>query len=90
MSEIAKNVEKFVQNLKKNKQKDEKLEDLILQIQNKRKNNTNKKVLIFTVFKDTAFYLYDSLCKVFATEGIAVVSGDESKSSFGQRCQRLY
>ncbi|MFH1672910.1 MAG: helicase-related protein [Pseudomonadota bacterium] len=64
------------------KSKDDKLEALISKIKAKRKsgnNSNNQKVVIFTVFKDTAFYLFDQL-KARGFEGIAVVSGDESKT----------
>ncbi|MCK5269041.1 MAG: helicase, partial [Spirochaetes bacterium] len=64
------------------KSKDDKLEVLISKINEKRKsgnNNSNQKVIIFTVFKDTAFYLFDQL-KVRGFKRVAVVSGDESKT----------
>jgi len=70
--------------IKKNnhKSKDDKLEVLISKINEKRKsenNNNNQKVIIFTVFKDTAFYLFEQL-KARGFERLAVVSGDESKT----------
>ena len=60
---------------------DDKLETLIDRIIKKRKttdNNGNNKVLIFTVYKDTAFYLYDQLISR-GFDKVAVVSGDASK-----------
>ena len=60
---------------------DDKLETLINRIIKKRKttdNNGNNKVLIFTVYKDTAFYLYDQLI-ARGFDKVAVVSGDASK-----------
>jgi len=63
------------------KSEDDKLETLIERIIRKRKttdNNGNNKVLIFTVYKDTAFYLYDQLI-ARGFDKVAVVSGDASK-----------
>lgn len=64
------------------KSKDEKLESLISKIIEKRKspdNDNNQKVVIFTVYKDTAFYLFDQL-KARGFNKLAVVSGDVSKT----------
>ncbi len=83
LKDISENIEVFAQNLEKGKQKDTKLEELVKQIQAKRQNNPNKKVLIFTVFKDTAFYLFEKLKSVFPKEGIGVVSGGESQTTYG-------
>lgn len=55
-----------------------KLYDLVSQKQTAQ----NKKVLIFTVFKDTAQFLYREL-KKRGVERIAFVSGDLSESSYG-------
>lgn len=63
------------------KSKDDKLETLIDRIVTKRQvgaNNGNNKVLIFTVYKDTAFYLYEQLT-ARGFEKVAAVSGDSSK-----------
>ncbi len=60
---------------------DDKLETLINRIIKKRKsgnNNDNNKVIIFTVYKDTAFYLFDQLI-ARGFDKVAVVSGDSSK-----------
>lgn len=62
---------------------DDKLETLIRIINEKRnkgENNGNPKVLIFTVYKDTAFYLFNQL-KARGFEQLAVISGDASKVS---------
>ena len=61
---------------------DTKLEALMAQIQQKRQsgcNGGNQKVLIFTVFKDTAFYLFEQL-KQRGFRRLAVVSGGESQT----------
>lgn len=62
------------------KSEDDKLETLINRILKKRKdgeNENNPKVLIFTVYKDTAFYLFEQL-KARGFDRIAAVSGDAS------------
>lgn len=59
---------------------DEKLETLISRILVKRQsgqNNSNPKVLIFTVYKDTAFYLFEQL-KARGFDKLAAISGDSS------------
>lgn len=62
------------------KSKDDKLETLINRIVRKRntgENNGNQKVLIFTVYKDTAFYLFNQLT-ARGFDKVAAVSGDAS------------
>lgn len=62
---------------------DEKLAALIQRIHIKRAKGANKnnpKVIIFTVYKDTAFYLYNQLM-ARGFDKIGVVSGDASKTS---------
>ena len=50
----------------------------------KRKERINKKMLIFTVFKDTAQYLFQELIKRGYTK-IAYVSGSQSEIDDGYR-----
>jgi len=69
---------------KPNNQKsaDEKLQILIEKIIEKRErgeNDANQKVIIFTVYKDTAEYLFDQL-KLRGFDKIALVSGTGSKT----------
>lgn len=62
------------------KSEDDKLEALIDRIVKKRKageNNKNLKVLVFTVYKDTAFYLFEQL-KARGFNNLATISGDTS------------
>lgn len=71
-------IEKELTSTKKHQTKDDKLQSLINEIIEKQKHS-NKKVLIFTGYSDTANYLYTQLkgrgfCK------IACVSGDTYKS----------
>lgn len=74
------------------KSKDEKLQSLIEKINEKRKagkNNNNQKVVIFTVYKDTAFYLFDQLCKR-GFKDLAVISGDVSKTDASEQETKLF
>ncbi len=50
-----------------------------------RDGNANRKLLVFTTFKDTANYLYDNLADLAAELGInmAMVSGDETHTTAG-------
>lgn len=59
---------------------DNKLQELIKQIQDKRikgENNNNQKLVIFTVYRDTARYLFDQLT-ARGFERVAMVSGSGS------------
>jgi superfamily II DNA or RNA helicase len=61
---------------------DDKLEVLISQIIKKRKsgaNNHNQKVVIFTVYRDTALYLFEQL-KARGFDKIAIASGSGSQT----------
>jgi ERCC4-related helicase len=63
---------------------DNKLEKLINQINSKRKtenNNENQKVVIFTVYRDTAEYLFEQL-KARGFDKLAYVSGSGSKTTY--------
>ncbi len=81
------NLQKFENNLNKElklpnnlNSSDNKLQELIKQIQNKRikgENNNNQKLVIFTVYRDTAKYLFDQL-KARGFERIAMISGSGS------------
>lgn len=62
---------------------DDKLQTLIAEINKKRasgENNGNTKVVIFTVYRDTAQYLFDQL-KSRGFDKLAMVSGSGSQSS---------
>ena len=50
-----------------------------------RDGNLNRKLLVFTTFKDTAQYLYDNLTGLASELGIrmAMVSGDETHTAAG-------
>jgi hypothetical protein len=74
---------KVVKEIKKprnHSSEDDKLETLINRIVKKRQigeNGGNEKVLIFTVYKDTAFYLFEQLT-ARGFNNVAAVSGDTS------------
>lgn len=77
---IQSNLEHFQGHIKSengNKSDDDKLAVLIDRI-DKKQTTANKKLVIFTVYKDTAFYLFDQLTKR-GFDKVAVVSGDASK-----------
>lgn len=84
------NLQKFETRIKKEIDKpkninsiDNKLEELIKQIQSKRlkgENANNQKVVIFTVYRDTAKYLFDQL-KARGFNNLAMVSGSGSLTS---------
>ena len=63
------------------KSKDKKIEELIKQINSKQAAGTNKKVLIFTTYRDTAYYLYNELSKR-GYKKLGVVSGSDSMYSY--------
>jgi len=85
LENLKNNLQKFkdeilkeLESKKPNKSKDIKLEKLIEKINEKRKNaknNGNKKILIFTAYKDTASYLSEQLQKR-SFNNIAMVSGE--------------
>lgn len=76
-------IDREIVQLKNHKSVDSKLEVLIEQIEKKRKsgaNNNNQKVVIFTVYRDTAQYLFDQL-KARGYSSLAMVSGSGSVAS---------
>jgi hypothetical protein len=88
MQLLTSNLSMFSEKIKKEttkpgnlKSEDDKLETLIDRVNKKRKageNNGNKKLVIFTVYRDTAFYLFDQLV-ARGFDKVAVVSGDSSR-----------
>ncbi|MCX5805631.1 MAG: helicase-related protein [Proteobacteria bacterium] len=79
--QFERKIEKELKKPSNHLSEDDKLEVLIDRISRKQKNGENKanqKVLIFTVYKDTAYYLFDQL-KARGFSKIAVVSGDASR-----------
>ncbi len=81
---LKENLKAYEQELIDNKKTDNKLDKLVWHIEKKRKERANKKVLIFTVFKDTAQYLFRELIKRGYTK-IACVSGSQSETDDGYK-----
>lgn len=85
------NLQKFENKIKKETLRpgnlisvDDKLQTLIAEINKKRasgENNGNAKVVIFTVYRDTAQYLFDQL-KSRGFDKLAMVSGSGSQASY--------
>lgn len=74
-------------------ERDGKLKEIKADIQEKvlnprkdKKGNLNRKILIFTTFKDTAEYLYENLSELASELDIkmAMVSGDTTQTTWGQ------
>ncbi len=85
-------IEKEIVQQKNYKSSDNKLETLIKQIEAKRRvgaNDNNQKVIIFTVYRDTAQYLFDQL-KARGFDRIAMVSGSGSKVSDSEEETMLF
>jgi ERCC4-related helicase len=83
LNQFQKRISKEIKKVNNHKSEDDKLETLINRIIEKRKNsdnNGNKKVIIFTVYKDTAFYLFDQLT-ARGFDKVAVVTGSTSHVS---------
>ncbi|MCK5535500.1 MAG: DEAD/DEAH box helicase family protein, partial [Bacteroidales bacterium] len=75
-------IDKEIKVAENHQSEDTKLEVLIQKIKDKRKsgeNNNNQKVVIFTVYKDTAEYLFEQL-KARGFDKIGLVSGTGSKT----------
>jgi superfamily II DNA or RNA helicase len=82
LSKLKANLDKYEADFKANKAEDEKLNKLIEHITNKQNTSKNKKVLVFTAFKDTAKFLYDEL-KKRGIPNVAFVSGSISETFDG-------
>lgn len=88
------NLQKFKEDLEKESNHescDDKLEKLIEEIIKKRKsgaNNHNQKVVIFTVYRDTAVYLFEQL-RARGFNKIAIASGTGSYSDDDNRQQSM-
>ena len=82
LQKFATKIDKEVKKSDQIKSCDDKLEALIAQIIKKRKlgeNNHNQKVIIFTVYRDTAMYLFEQL-QARGFNKIAIASGTSSQS----------
>jgi superfamily II DNA or RNA helicase len=82
LTQLKTNLDKFELEFNTGKAEDDKLNKLYEHIITKQKKSPNKKVLIFTVFKDTAKFLYDELKKK-GISNLAFVSGSVSETFDG-------
>ena len=82
LSELKDNLVKYEADFYAGKAKDDKLNKLIEHITTKQQQPNNKKVLVFTAFKDTAKFLYDEL-KKRGIKNLAFVSGSVSETFDG-------
>lgn len=83
LNQFEKKIAKEIKKVNNQKSEDDKLEtviDRIIEKRNNKYNNGNNKVIIFTVYKDTAFYLFDQLTSR-GFDKVAVVSGGSSRVS---------
>jgi ERCC4-related helicase len=69
-------------------EKDVKLRELIKLIRDKQKSGKNKKVVIFTTYRDTANYIFEKL-KQSGLKNIAFVSGSESEIDDGYKSKKF-
>jgi superfamily II DNA or RNA helicase len=91
LQKFAKKVDKELGKPKQLKSCDDKLEVLIDEILKKRQlgaNNHNPKVVIFTVYRDTARYLYDQL-RARGFDKLAIATGTGSYSDDDNRKQSM-
>lgn len=82
LSNLKASLDQYEADFNAQKAEDEKLNKLITHITNKQKDSNNKKVLVFTVYKDTAKFLYDQL-KKRGIHNVAYVSGSISETFDG-------
>jgi len=82
LTSLKANLDQYVVDLENKKTDDPKIERLISHIEEKQNNTDNKKVLIFTVYKDTAKYIFDEL-KSRGHTNLAFVSGAHSETNDG-------
>ena len=82
LQRLSDNLTTFENQFNADETSDIKLDKLLEHIRAKQQNSENKKVLIFTVYTDTAQYLYRELKKQ-GVKNIAYVSGQQSETSHG-------
>lgn len=87
LKELKENLDNFEKDFNAKKANDPKLDKLIEHIKTKQKGN-NKKVLIFTAFKDTAKFLFDNL-KEHNIANLAYVSGSMSETIDGYKGEKF-
>ena len=81
MDNFARIIKKEERNTNKAKSSDTKLQELIAILNNKKENATNKKVIIFTTYTDTAQYLFEQL-SARGFSKIAMINGNGAQTDY--------
>lgn len=81
MDNFARIIKKEERNTNKAKSSDTKLQELITILNDKKENATNKKVIIFTTYTDTAQYLFEQL-SARGFSKIAMINGNGAQTDY--------
>ena len=81
MDNFARIIKKEERNTNKAKSSDTKLQELIAILNDKKENATNKKVIIFTTYTDTAQYLFEQLLARGFSK-IAMINGNGAQTDY--------
>ena len=81
MDNFARIIKKEERNTNKAKSSDTKLQELIAILNDKKENATNKKVIIFTTYTDTAQYLFEQL-SARGFSKIAMINGNGAQTDY--------
>lgn len=81
MDNFARIIKKEERNTNKAKSSDIKLQELIAILNDKKENATNKKVIIFTTYTDTAQYLFEQL-SARGFSKIAMINGNGARTDY--------
>nr|WP_314752326.1 helicase-related protein [uncultured Capnocytophaga sp.] len=81
MDNFARIIKKEERNTNKTKSNDTKLQELIAILNDKKENATNKKVIIFTTYTDTAQYLFEQL-SARGFSKIAMINGNGAQTDY--------
>ncbi len=81
MDNFARIIKKEERNTSKTKSNDTKLQELIAILNDKKENATNKKVIIFTTYTDTAQYLFEQL-SARGFSKIAMINGNGAQTDY--------
>lgn len=88
LQKFCDNMNSFAEDISEGKEHDQKIERLIEIVKEKQKA-TNKKVLIFTAFADTAQYIFDNLKVIPGLNRIACVNGSQAVDFSGQGSKKF-
>lgn len=81
MDNFARIIKKEEKNTNKTRSSDTKLQELIAILNDKKENATNKKVIIFTTYTDTAQYLFEQL-SARGFSKIAMINGNGAQTDY--------